>query len=194
MIEAHLPPYERASALVEAYLQNLSWSLCTVDRQQLYEELLPALYKRKPSEVSLTEDRIHPHDLALILTVFAVGAAGDLTLKLGNDEALYYEHLARAALGISSILSSASLSAVQATCLLGYITVYTARKSSLEEAWRIISLGMSLASSVSDISRNVIFTNSYSLAHQIGLREYTYHGWRLLANNELRSRSYEMGS
>ena len=150
IIEAQLPSWERASALIEAYLQHLSWSFCAVDRQQLYEELLPAIYKRKKNPADgIQEHRIHPHDLALLLTVFSVGAAGDLTLKMGNGEAIFYEHLARAALGLRSVLSSASLSAVQATCLLGYIGVYIGRRSSLEECWKTISLGMSLASSVS---------------------------------------------
>ncbi len=39
LIEAQLPEYGRASSLVEAFLENFSWSFRPLDREQIIEEL-----------------------------------------------------------------------------------------------------------------------------------------------------------
>ena len=44
----YLPSWERATALCEAYLENLSWFLRLINRDQLITELMPMVYgKRK---------------------------------------------------------------------------------------------------------------------------------------------------
>ena len=161
MIESQLPTWERASALTEAYLQNLSWFFRPVDRQQIVEELLPAVYKRRRPSLSQSsfsdssdidgdlDAPVDLHDLALLLMVFACGAAGDLTLPPFNREAETYRQLARATLGLKNIFDGASLSAVQAVCFLGMFDVISGWKNTLETSWKMLCLGFSLSASVS---------------------------------------------
>ncbi len=162
MIEGQLPTWERASALTEAYLENLSWFFRPVDRQQIVEELLPAVFKRRRPNMSQTsfsdhngsemegdpDDPVDLHDLALLLMVFACGAAGDLTLSPYNSEAETYRQLARATLGLKNIFDGASLSAVQAVCMLGMFDIISGRKNTLETSWKMLCLGFSLSASV----------------------------------------------
>lgn len=168
MIEAQLPTWERASALTEAYLQNLSWFFRPVDRQQIVEELLPTVFKRRNPNISQSsfgsdmegdlDDVVDLHDLALMLMVFACGAAGDLTLPPYNSEAETYRQLARATLGLKNIFDGASLSAVQAVCMLGMFDVISGRKNTLETSWKMLCLGFSLSASV--CTPHIYFFNS----------------------------------
>lgn len=178
-IEAQLPSRERASALVEAFQQNMTWFYRPVSRKQMLEELVPKAYghagatrvrgrrkgngKRKVGRVSAQgefdeqddhedgelEQRMDLHDLALLLCVFAVGAVFDLTLPPLNPEAERYRHLARAALGLKSVFDSTSFTAVQAVILLANYDLISGRKDSLETAWKIMGLGLTLGMSVS---------------------------------------------
>ncbi|THH11525.1 hypothetical protein EW145_g571 [Phellinidium pouzarii] len=126
LIEARLPSYERATALVEAYLENVSWFFLPVQREQIMEVILPSIYKRqrsgKPDLESGNDSNadVAPniHGLALALALFACGATADLTLVPQNAEAGLYHHLARAALSLQSVFEGASLKTVQAVMLL----------------------------------------------------------------------------
>lgn len=158
MIEARLPSYERATSLCEAYLENLSWFFRPIERKQIMEELLPLHYKRRRAgasgsssgkEEDYANAPIDLHELALMLMVFACGAAGDLTLPPYNDEAETYHQLARTALSLKSVFDGASLSAVQAICMLGAYEIFSGRRNSLETAWKLLTLGFSMATSVS---------------------------------------------
>ncbi|EJD00583.1 uncharacterized protein FOMMEDRAFT_91493 [Fomitiporia mediterranea MF3/22] len=154
-IEACLPSYARATALVEAYLSNIAWSLVIVDREQIFEELLPSVYKRPRTSNALGNgdneyDKDYINRLALLLAVFGNGAAGDLTLPIGNEEAELFTHLARAALSINSVFTGASMEHVQTIILLAAYGFFACVKSSLEPSWKMLSFGLSLASSVSD--------------------------------------------
>ncbi len=172
LVEAQLPSRERASGLSESFLMNLSWFSRPVTREQIMEELLPMAYKRLPDSSEGLKTKMDLHDLALLLMVFATGAAADLTLPPLNEEAEKYRHLARAALGLKSIFDGGSMSAVQAICLLGAYDVASGRKHSMESAWKMMCLAFSLSASVS----NIIFTKAYvlSLSNQIGLRRHMY--------------------
>ncbi|KAH8110513.1 hypothetical protein DFH11DRAFT_1547404 [Phellopilus nigrolimitatus] len=56
LIEEKLPSYERASALVEAYLENLSWFMRPIDREQIMEELIPTIYKKRYTSYSINSN------------------------------------------------------------------------------------------------------------------------------------------
>lgn len=106
----------------------------------------------------------HAHDLALLLIVLACGSVGDLTQSPINDEAEKYHTLTEVALTVRNIMHGASLSGVQTVYLLGSYDVYSGRKSSQEDAWKLIALGNSLAASVS-ISlyhKSLILTHKHS--------------------------------
>ncbi|KAL5487639.1 hypothetical protein ACEPAI_5747 [Sanghuangporus weigelae] len=150
-IEDKLPSYERGSALIEAYLQNISWLVKMVDREQITEELMPQIYRRKrPGRSSASHETrpTHPHALALLLAVFATGAVADLTLPPWNEEADLYYHLSWTAMGLESLFNSTNLYTIQALAVLGGYDIFSCRTSTLENSWKIISFCLSLAASI----------------------------------------------
>lgn len=152
LIRGYLPTYERASSLVEAYLENLSWFCRPVQREQIMDVLLPALYKREwvdeSDDVPESEESPEMHQLALSLALFSCGAVVDLTLPPYNTEAIIYNHLARAALSLKSVFEGSSFETVQTIVLLAKFQFFVSRKTSLESAWKLISFGLVLAASV----------------------------------------------
>lgn len=170
MIEDMLPPYSRATALVEAYLQNLSWFFRPVDREEIMEELIPTVYKRKhppdrsdqavdlPSDSHGGQTRTETdlHVLALLFAIFANGAVADLTLPAWNDEGELYYQLARTALSLKPVFDGAGLQAVEAVALLGSYNLFSCRSKGLEGTWKILSFCLSLAASVSSLLSSFI--------------------------------------
>ena len=158
-IREQLRPYPRATALVEAYLENFSWFFRPVQRDQAFEELLPDVYAWSraanenasgPKAGSVYVPELDMHNFALMLAVLACGALADLTLPPDNDEAPVYYRLARAALSQEDLFGIASLTTVQAVSLLGAYDLYSCTRNSLEFSWKMLSFAMVLGTSVSD--------------------------------------------
>ncbi|KAL5507683.1 hypothetical protein ACEPAH_5301 [Sanghuangporus vaninii] len=159
-IEEMLPPYSRATALVEAYLTNLSWFFRPVEREEIMEELIPIVYKRKrlpsvasfsgtsPSDSSGGQARTDPHALGLLLSIFAVGAVADMTLPPWNDEGELYYQLSRTTLSLKPVFEGAGLHAVEAIALLAAYNLFSCRRRGLEGTWKILSFSLSLAASI----------------------------------------------
>lgn len=118
-----MPSYDRATALVEAYLQHISSFFRPVSREQITEELLPKFFRRSsgglrvPASVAAPRSGtgILEHQLAL-LAIFACGAAGDLTLEASleacDEEDETYRQLAQSALSLHSVFEGTSLATV----------------------------------------------------------------------------------
>ncbi len=155
LVLAQLPSWERASALCEAFLQNVSRHSGMVSRSELIEELLPWIYRRNPDSLKKAAS---PHDVALVLVVFALGAAVDLTQPPNNNECQLYKQLAKVALGLQSVFNFVSLSTVQAVALLANVDLASSRKYTLEEAWKVFSFAMLLAKSVREV-KCTLFTS-----------------------------------
>jgi hypothetical protein len=102
MIETFLPSIDRAITLCDTFLEHLSWMFHIVSRQQMINELIPAVYKQ-------TQVSYGPHDLALMLIVLGIGSLVDLTLPPYNLEAQHYYRLARASLALQPILGQQSV-------------------------------------------------------------------------------------
>ncbi|KAL5527974.1 hypothetical protein ACEPAG_6775 [Sanghuangporus baumii] len=159
-IEEMLPPYTRATALVEAYLANLSWFFRPVEREEIMEELIPIVYKRRrshsvascsgtsSSDSSGGHQRTDPHVLGLLLSIFAVGAVADMTLPPWNDEGELYYQLSRTALSLKPVFEGAGLHAVEAIALLAAYNLFSCRRKGLEGTWKILSFSVSLAASI----------------------------------------------
>lgn len=148
LIESRLPTYERATALAEAYLQNVSLFFRPVDREQIIEELIPAFYKKRVQTGDENETGAAVHRLALLAAVFACGSMGDLTLETTNEEGELFRQLSRTALSLQSIFEGTSLATVQAVALLGLYEFFSCSSRTLESAWKMQALSFSLASSV----------------------------------------------
>lgn len=178
MVEERLPTFERASALIEAYLENLSWMLRPVDREQIWEELIPVVYRKKRVGSEDTSDETiptDPHILSLMLGVFAIGAFADMTQPPWNEEAELYYHLSRTAISLKPVFEGASLAAVQALATLVMFDVVACRKNSLEDTWKLTSLCLSLAASVRSLLSFLSYLYStfliFLITNQIGLRK-----------------------
>lgn len=158
LIESHLPSWERATHLSEVYLTNAAWLFQGVTREQLVDEMLPAIYNRPRRAISEEErpyqDYSGPHDLSLLFLIFAVGALVDLSQEPYNAEGEHYHILAKAALCLQPVLEKPSLVAIQALYLL---SVYTAmcgdstrdRGTTIETSWSLVTLAAQLAQTVS---------------------------------------------
>lgn len=172
-IRAQLPPYPRATALVEAYLENFSWFFRPIDREQIVEDLLPATYAWARASASSAETGVEAPEmsvqqLGLMLAVFACGATADLTLSPDNEEASAYHCLAKVVLSQENLFGAANLDTVQAIAMLGAHDLYRCTKNSLEFSWKMVSFALILASSVSqhvygnvmdDLKHNFYYTD-----------------------------------
>lgn len=159
MCEARLPSYVRATVLCEAYMIHVAWFSRLLSREQIIDELLPAVYHnpeygtiREPpgqSNGGDFEDTVYVHKLALLFAVLACGAAADLALPVQNDEAALYEQLARTAVSLRSVFEGTSLESVQTIILLASYKFYSCRTLTFEPAWKTLIFGMTLGISVS---------------------------------------------
>ncbi|KAJ7057013.1 hypothetical protein C8F01DRAFT_1153071 [Mycena amicta] len=138
MIEAFLPPVERAIFLCETFLEHLSWMFHIVSRRQLVEELIPAIYKQVPINYG-------PHELSVLLITLGIGALVDLNLQPYNLEAQHYYRLARAALGLQSILTEPSVVTVKTLHLMSIYNGLSGKEANLEASYIYVDLASQVA-------------------------------------------------
>ena len=151
ILESHLPSYDRATALVEVYVQHISFFFRPVKREQIVGELIPKFYKRHGRDekrAAKDDAEITEHQLALLFAVFACGAAGDLTLDSCNEEGETYRQLARSALSLHSVFEGTSFATVQAVATIGAYDFHSASSQTIESAFKILSLALGLGITV----------------------------------------------
>ena len=100
---AQLPPFDRATGLIEAFICNLAWFTSTVHRDQILDELVPLFYPNRRPLSPLLANKSHIHELALFFSILACGAVADLTLPPINAEGERFNKVARAAMGVQDI-------------------------------------------------------------------------------------------
>lgn len=154
VIHGFLPPYERAMALVDAYINTISWIFKPIDKEQIIEELVPTAYRdtnlnKYPMCSSIVPARMDPHDLALLLAVLAIGSASDLTQPAYNEEGETYRNCCLAALSLKSIFDHTTLACVQAVSIMATYDVYACRSSSPGGSYKMTNLSCTLALQVS---------------------------------------------
>lgn len=157
VFETNLPSFERASSLCETYLECFSWICRAVQRDQLFSELLPTIYKRKrssqfsdPASKSASQQMTSSdlHEISLLLMVFATGALADQTLPPYNEEAEHYYQLSLAAMSLTQVLGTPTLAAVQAITLMGCYNAQCGRHSTLDVSGSLITLACNLGVNV----------------------------------------------
>ena len=126
------------------------------------EELIPMFYKRASAPTD-PDEGFEAHHLALLLGVFAAGAAGDLTLEPQNEEGELYRQLGRTALSLHSIFEGTSLVTVQALALISVYDFFSCSTQTLDSAWKMVSMALCLASSVSVFGSHHLLHTSTSL-------------------------------
>ncbi|TDL25159.1 hypothetical protein BD410DRAFT_743893 [Rickenella mellea] len=149
-----LPPYERAWTLCETYLEQASWVVRFVQRQQLIDELLIPIYNNKPNTAPDTTgsqigvDLTSTHDLALLLMVFATGSLFDLTLPPDNDQAYEFYERACRLVSMDSVAHSPSVIATQTIAQMGIFVLLSNRGESVEKAFTFLNFAHSLGASL----------------------------------------------
>ncbi|KAI0311789.1 fungal-specific transcription factor domain-containing protein [Amylostereum chailletii] len=152
-ILSYLPPIDLALQICETYLQNAGWLFRGVSRQQLMDEMIPAIYKLRPAFPP--EDYSGPHDLALLMSILSVGRIVDLTLSAATAEAEgeHYNQLAMAALCLQPVMEKPSMITIQ---MLHVASIYNAMsgselsggESSMETTWSLIALAAHLSQTI----------------------------------------------
>ncbi|KAH9040305.1 hypothetical protein EDB83DRAFT_2643255 [Lactarius deliciosus] len=148
-IKDYLPPWDHALAMAEFYLANATWVFRSVTRQQLINEMLPAIYGK---QTAYADDHNGPHSLALLFGVFALGSAMDVSLpnSASESEGEHYNQLALAALCQQPVLVKPSVVTIQT---LHISAVYSAMlggdvsggESTLESTWSLVAIACYLA-------------------------------------------------
>ncbi|GLB35003.1 putative fungal specific transcription factor [Lyophyllum shimeji] len=138
MIEAFLPPIQRAVDLCETFMEHLTWMFQIVTRQQVIKELIPVIYKRNCIPYGL-------HDLALMLIVLGIGTLVDLKLPPYSLEAQHYYRLARAALALQPVLGEQSVVTIKVLHLMSIYNGMSGKESNLEQSYALLDLASQVA-------------------------------------------------
>ncbi|KAF5344686.1 hypothetical protein D9756_011476 [Leucocoprinus leucothites] len=148
LIVSHLPPWNRAQALVDIYFDQVYWLFRGVTKAQLRDDTLPVIYRKQ--QPTPGEDYSSPHDLALVFMVFAVGAL--VQVEPSNAEGEHFHQLARAALGLQPVLEKPSIVTIQTLHLM---SIYNSMNgsdlkndTSMELTWSLITLASHLSKTI----------------------------------------------
>lgn len=166
-IEARVPTYQRATTLLESYLGYIAWHSRLVRRDQIFEEILPTIYRRGTTGVGGRDVRggggsgpgmaqggdcnntLYVHRLALFFALLACGATVHLALPANSAEAARYDTLARTCLSLRSVFQGTTLESVQTIIVLASYQFFTLPSLTFEPAWKTMIFGLTLGLSVS---------------------------------------------
>ncbi|KZT04988.1 uncharacterized protein LAESUDRAFT_727563 [Laetiporus sulphureus 93-53] len=172
LIRAYLPPWARAAALCDLYLDQAPWFFGALTRRQLVEDVLPLFYEEAAQlrdgggsigagALTTSSEAFNlpkapsgsssSHELALLFVVFCFGALtdGELPAAPHNVEAERYFQLTRAALNLEPVLERPpSVATVQTLSLMGIYQGLVADENSIESTWALMGLSSKLAQSI----------------------------------------------
>ncbi|TBU24177.1 hypothetical protein BD311DRAFT_672335 [Dichomitus squalens] len=155
LIEGHLPPYPRACELLESYVSHAAWLFRSVPRTQLFDEMLPRYYRQAADDDAPLPrmEQSNPHDLALLLLCFAIGALMDLKQQPYNSEAEHYCQLAQAAMCLHPVLANPTLVTIQALHLQSIYVAMVGNEpggqdNQMEFSWALVTLAGQLSHTV----------------------------------------------
>lgn len=119
----------------------MTWMFSIVSSQHLIGELIPAVYSQ-----NRTHARTYgPHDLALLLIAFGIGALVDLNLSPYHAEAQHYYRLARSAVGLQSVLTTQSIVTVKCLHLMSIYNGMSGKESNLEHSYSLLNFANQVA-------------------------------------------------
>ncbi|KAL5504658.1 hypothetical protein ACEPAH_7321 [Sanghuangporus vaninii] len=151
-IKSYLPSWDDAVRLANVYLEHAAWLFHSVTRDQLLNDMLPAIYHHilpEPSHGNPT-DYEGPHALACLFMVFAMGTLVDLRQEPYSAEADHYYQLAKAAVALQNIFEQPNIVTIQTLHLM---SIYNGMRepaedygeTSMEMSWSLIRVCMQLA-------------------------------------------------
>ncbi|KAG6907208.1 hypothetical protein DXG01_009897 [Tephrocybe rancida] len=180
LVASHLPPRSIADGLVQTYLEQCSWLFHGVTEGQL-GEMIRAVYGRidgqggEEADIEGEGEYSGPHDLALLFTIFAIGALvrpseshnlssspphnpspsttpTSLHTRTSNALGEHYHQLARAAMALQPVLEKPSIETIQGLHLLSIYNAMSGRdlgsETSMEMTWSLITLAGHLSMTI----------------------------------------------
>ncbi|KAF8582756.1 hypothetical protein K439DRAFT_1618032 [Ramaria rubella] len=141
ILENCLPPFPEAWSLFENYWEHYAWHFTPFPRAAFVEQILSPLYRRSPDN----GDKPLGHRLALLFMVFAIGDLMDLTKPLQPASGLRYYLLARASLCLDPVFESPTVTALQATYLMGVFLMMSRGTNEPEHAWVLSGINLKLS-------------------------------------------------
>ncbi|KAG6380168.1 hypothetical protein JVT61DRAFT_8257 [Boletus reticuloceps] len=145
VIESYLPPFPRATALCETFLQSTSWVFNIVSRQYILGELIPVVYRYARGQIPKQPRPYGPHDIALLFVVFALGALVDPSLPPHNVEGQHYHILSRAAICLESVFARRSVVTIKALNLMSIYNGMCGIENKLEQSSSLLNLAAHVA-------------------------------------------------
>ncbi|KAF8878384.1 fungal-specific transcription factor domain-containing protein [Gymnopilus junonius] len=154
LVESHLPPFERTVVLCQTYFDQAGWLFRGVTRIQVFDDMLPVIYKQKPSPFG--EDYSGPHDLSMLFMVMAIGSlvGSESSTALGE----HYHQVARAAISLQPILEKPSIVTIQSLHLMSIYNAMSGSdlksETSMEMTWSLITLASHLSQTFPSTDRD----------------------------------------
>ncbi|KAL0954257.1 hypothetical protein HGRIS_005385 [Hohenbuehelia grisea] len=149
-VEKHLPPWERANSLCNTYFDQAGWLFRGVTKEQLLDEMLPAIYHKSTMPYAMTDDYAGPHDLSLLFTVMAVGSLVESEPIAGEAE--HFHQLSQIAICLQPVLEKPSIVTIQTLHLMSIYTAMSGTdltsETSMEMSWSLIYLATQLSQTV----------------------------------------------
>ncbi|KAH8825599.1 fungal-specific transcription factor domain-containing protein, partial [Flagelloscypha sp. PMI_526] len=190
LIESYLPSWDRAHNLCRQYLADISWLVKPVHPTQVFEDMLPAIYRRQ--EAISGEEYTNPHNLSLLFVILALGCVVEATASSQDSnnsrpEAEHYHQISKAALSLQPILEQPSIYAVQALTLLGIYNSMSGEdimsQSNMELTWNLTTLAAHLAQTVNrDSARWDLPQKMVRRRRAIFWDVYIAENWNCLSN------------
>lgn len=113
-LAAWLPAAPQAWGLVEIYFRDATWLFFLISKEEFMETIFAHVY----ADVVPSAADITPHELALVFMIFCIACMVDLNRQPCNTEAETYYQLARAAMGVDSVIDHPTIQAVRALHLM----------------------------------------------------------------------------
>ncbi|KAM0752607.1 hypothetical protein T439DRAFT_178902 [Meredithblackwellia eburnea MCA 4105] len=129
-----LPDIDEAKMLAECYFRYVTWNYDVIARP-VFEKHMNEIYDLISSH-RLCD--IHPHRLAVLFAVLAVGVQFNLEVEVGDPLAARYRYWAETCLSIGDFMRKNSLVGVQALHVLGQFSLSVDRKG--DSSWGIWGL------------------------------------------------------
>ncbi|ETW86659.1 hypothetical protein HETIRDRAFT_308468 [Heterobasidion irregulare TC 32-1] len=146
LVYAHLPPLSEACQMCETFMNLSQYIPSSLNRKQLFDEVLSLAYQAKPSEGMQSL-----HALSLLFIVFALAKQYDTTTADYHIEAYDYFVLSRVVLLFDSPITSTTVLAVQVMCYMAQyleITDSSFLPTGSSRAWMYLGYAVKLAHGV----------------------------------------------
>ncbi|KAF8801279.1 hypothetical protein BYT27DRAFT_7235766 [Phlegmacium glaucopus] len=139
-IMSKLPVKSAAKVICDIYFRHAAWMYTPISEQDFQETIFQHIYDPEPNFEAKSGQNI-----GIFCMVLAIGTLVDLDKPAHSAGAMYYYHLARAALSIDSILEEQSITGIQALLLMCHFMFLSEISG---PRWVIMGIVVKLAQSV----------------------------------------------